>query len=99
MIICRLASPSRSQTACWASVPGVEPEIRPRSSCHKPSPAAAIGPKTVTVSTPSTRAAAAAGRTKRQADMPAARMAISSLRRFSPTKAASVPNRKTKGRS
>ncbi|MNE33211.1 hypothetical protein D3C80_1268670 [compost metagenome] len=56
-----------------------------------------MGPKTVTLSTPSTRAAPAAGSTKRQAEMPAARMAINSLRRFSPTKAARVPNRKTKG--
>ena len=97
MIIWRVASPSRSQTACGVSAPGVEPEMRPRSRCHMPSPTAAIGPNTVTVRTPRTRAAPAAGSTKRQADTPAALMAISSLRRLRPTKAASVPNRKTNG--
>ena len=36
---------------------------------------------------------------KRHAEMPAARMAISSLRRFRPTKAANTPNKKAKGSS
>ena len=51
----------------------------------------------MTVSTPSTKAIPAAGNTNRQADTPAARMAISSLRRFRPMKADRVPNRKTNG--
>ena len=48
---------------------------------------------------PQTKAATAAGVMKRQAEMPAARMAISSLRRFRETKAASTPNRNTNGSS
>ncbi len=60
---------------------------------------AASGLNARMVSSPSTNAAAAAGRMNRQADTPAARMAISSLRRFRVTKAASTPNRKTKGSS
>jgi hypothetical protein len=51
----------------------------------------------VMVSRPITKAAMAAGMMKRQAETPAARMAISSLRRFSSTKAPRVPNRKMNG--
>ena len=45
------------------------------------------------------KAAPADGRMNRQAETPAARMAISSLRRLRPTKANRVPNRKTNGPS
>jgi hypothetical protein len=51
----------------------------------------------VRVSRPITKAATAAGMMKRQAETPAARMAISSLRRFRPTNAPRVPNRKMNG--
>ncbi len=43
------------------------------------------------------KAAPAAGKMKRQAETPAARIAISSERRFSVTNAAMVPNRKMNG--
>ena len=47
---------------------------------------------------PNTIAMTPAGITKRQAEMPAARMAINSDRRFNPTKADKDPNKKAKGR-
>ena len=53
----------------------------------------------MTVKVPMTKAAPAAGKMNRQAETPAARMAMSSLRRLRPTKAAKVPNRKAKGKS
>ena len=59
----------------------------------------AAGLSTPTVTMPITKAAPAAGRMKRQAETPAARMAMSSLLRFRSTKAPSTPNRKANGRS
>ncbi len=59
----------------------------------------ARGLNTNRVNRPSPKAAPAAGRMKRQAETPAARMATSSLRRLRVTKAASTPNRNTNGRS
>ncbi len=57
----------------------------------------AIGLRALIVRTPMTKAMIAAGSTKRQADTPAARMAISSLRRLSVTKARIDPPRKANG--
>ena len=59
----------------------------------------AMGLKTVMVKRPMTKAAPAAGRINRQAETPAARMAINSLRRLRLTKAPSTPPRKAKGSS
>ena len=61
--------------------------------------AEATGLNATTVSTPKNTAAPAAGKMKRQAETPAARMAISSLLRFRLTKAPSTPNRKANGSS
>ncbi len=70
-----------------------------RALSNSPFMPAATGLSTSIATRPSMKAAAAAGRMKRQAETPAARMAISSLRRFMSMKAPRMPNRKTKGRS